>query len=78
MKITIETTNPHKLQRLLELLKELKIDDFSVIDSTEKGSQPTILQRDQNIDPTELFGIWKNKPRSLEEIRKRGWKRGQA
>ena len=29
----------------------------------------------KKIDPTALFGIWKNKPRNIQDIRQQNWKR---
>ncbi len=34
-----------------------------------------VIKGDKKIDPTSLFGIWANKPRSLESIRKDAWQR---
>lgn len=33
---------------------------------------------DKKIDPNSLFGIWANKPRSLENIRKKAWQRNPS
>ncbi len=35
---------------------------------------PVITKGDKTIDPTSLFGIWKDNPRTLEEIRQKAWR----
>ncbi len=35
--------------------------------------RPQITYGDKDIDPCALFGIWKEKPRNLEDIRKKAW-----
>ena len=34
-----------------------------------------ITKGNKKLDPTALFGIWKNKPRNLQDIRQQDWKR---
>jgi len=34
-----------------------------------------IIKGDKKLNPTALFGIWENKPRNIEDIRKQNWKR---
>ena len=34
-----------------------------------------ITKGDKKLNPTELFGIWENKPRNLQDIRQQDWKR---
>lgn len=70
MRITIETNEPQEAKLLLKLLQELGIDAVNILDkqnSVEKG--------DKSIDPNELFGIWRERPRTLEQIRDKAWKR---
>ena len=44
----------------------------------ENPPEPPLLWRgDKSVDPTELFGIWREEPRSLEEIRRGVWDRGK-
>jgi len=37
--------------------------------------QPTITKGDKTIDPTEFFGMWKEQPKNLADIRKKAWHR---
>ncbi len=37
--------------------------------------QPTITKGDKTLNPTELFGLWKEQPRNLADIRKKAWQR---
>ena len=41
----------------------------------KKMYQPQITKGDKSIDPSGLFGIWKDTPRNLEDIRKKAWQR---
>jgi hypothetical protein len=43
--------------------------------SLSKLKKPHIDRGDKSINPKDLFGIWENHPRNLEDIRKTAWKR---
>lgn len=73
MKVTIEVDDQHKLETLMEWLRENKFLDEITVKSTKPDYMPTITKGDKSIDPTALFGIWKDNPRTLEEIRKDAW-----
>jgi hypothetical protein len=73
MKVTIEIDSKSEMEKLSALLKTFKINNVKVI-STGDSDLP-IIKGDKKIDPTSLFGIWANKPRSLENIRKDAWQR---
>jgi hypothetical protein len=66
MRITIEIDSKNEIEKLSALFKTLR--SVKVI-STEDTSVP-IIKGDKKIDPKGLFGIWSDKPRSLENIRK--------
>jgi hypothetical protein len=36
---------------------------------------PKITHGDKTIDPTDLFGLWKEQPKQLSDIRKQAWQR---
>ena len=74
MKVTIEITNTAELEQLITLIKSLNIEHFKIIDSSVQ-SQPIISKGDKSINPKELFGIWKDNPRNLAEIRDQSWNR---
>lgn len=79
MRVTIETTNIKELEILMKLLQELNLENVKVIESTEKEEleilTPSITKGDKNIDPSGLFGIWRENPRKIEEIRSKSWDR---
>ena len=54
-----------------DLFKTFKINKVKVI-SADDNDIP-VKKGDKKIDPASLFGIWANKPRSLENIRKDAW-----
>ncbi len=71
MKITIEPTSTAELERLIAMLQTMEVKNFEVTNIPK----PSITKGDKNIDPTALFGIWKDSPRRLEDIRSQAWKR---
>jgi len=71
MKITIEPTSTAELERLIMMLQSMEVTNFEVTNIPK----PSITKGDKSIDPTALFGIWKDAPRQLEDIRARAWQR---
>jgi hypothetical protein len=75
MKITIEVEELAEAEQLMEWLHHknfIRPEDNSVSISVS-GYKPTITKGDKSIDPKALEGIWKDNPRTLEEIRKGAW-----
>ncbi|MFK7934671.1 MAG: hypothetical protein AB8G22_14260 [Saprospiraceae bacterium] len=75
MRLTIELNNVGELEKVIQLLQSLQIKEVKVFPTVETVPTPTITKGDKSIDPKALFGIWKAAPRSLEEIRTKGWSR---
>ena len=77
----------HKLSRAEQLLLISTIAHYlseeeseetlhiGIPQSNAQVQAPTILKGNKNIDPTALFGIWRNSPRTIEEIREKAWNR---
>jgi len=74
MTVTIETSGIQEVEQLLVLLKTLNIKNIK-IQSLPSIPQPNITRGDKTIDPKQLFGIWKDNPRTIEQIRSMAWKR---
>ena len=74
MTVTIETSGIQEVEQLLVLLKTLNIKNIK-IQSSPSMPQPNITRGDKKIDPKQLFGIWKDNPRNIEQIRSTAWKR---
>lgn len=73
MSVTIETANIGEIEKLLQLLKNFQHLTLNVVDKTATPTNSISVRRgDKSIDPTELFGMWEEKPRSLETIRGKG------
>lgn len=74
MTVTIETSGIQELEQLLTMLKTLNITNVQV-----RGTKPVpvLLKGNKEEDPRELFGIWKDHPRSIKEIRSAGWNRNR-
>ncbi|MBK7406575.1 MAG: hypothetical protein IPJ40_00015 [Saprospirales bacterium] len=72
MRITIETESALELEQILQLLKKMHIKSIQVSSELE-GKHPIVTKGDKNIDPTPLWGIWKDQVRDLGEIRKANW-----
>ncbi len=57
-----------KIEEIVGLMKNLYL-------SAENKPQPSITKGDKSIDPSGLFGLWKDQPRNLTDIRKQAWQR---
>lgn len=73
MTVTFEPATINELETLLQLLKQLNIKGVKV--KSEAKKVVPIIKGDKTIAPQDLFGIWENNPRSLDEIRSKAWKR---
>jgi hypothetical protein len=73
MKLTIEIEEPEELEKLMKWLHENDLLEQVNIEAA-KSALP-ITRGDKSIDPTDLQGIWKDNPRTLEQIRKAAWER---
>ena len=60
-----------KIEELVELMKNYYL-------SAENKPQPSITKGDKTINPDELFGLWKQQPRNLTDIRKQAWQRSES
>ncbi len=73
--------NPQLVNEIAQLPPEAQreIADFvaflTVRHQAVKRPLPQITAGDKDVDPSDLFGIWKHKPRTLENIRKDAWHR---
>jgi hypothetical protein len=74
MTITIQTSGIHEIEQLLLILKSMNIKSVNV-QPTHSTFRPIISKGDKKLDPTELFGIWKENPKTIEQIRQISWKR---
>jgi hypothetical protein len=79
MRLTIEVGNAAELEKIFLVLKSMDIENVNVIPMgqahVKKTATATITKGDKRIDPKALFGVWKNNPRSLEQIRSTAWDR---
>lgn len=74
MIVTIETSGIQEVEQLLQALKSLNIKAIKV-ETSPAAIHPTITKGDKKLDPKQLFGIWKDNARTLEQIRSTAWKR---
>jgi hypothetical protein len=79
MRVTIEISNPAEMEKLFVVLKTINFENVHVVSGGKaqngRKSVPTITKGNKEIDPKALFGIWKDSPRSLEQIRAIAWDR---
>lgn len=73
MTITIETSGIHEVHKLLLLLKSLNIKKVSIKDTLPK-QQLVITKGNKKLNPRELFGIWQDNPRTIEQYFIKAWK----
>ena len=73
MRVTIEVSNTAEMEKLFVVLKSMNFETVHVMpaEKAQNGRMPapTITKGNKGIDPKALFGIWKDSPRSLEQIR---------
>jgi len=74
MTVTIETSGVQEFEQLLKVLKSLNIKTIK-LESSASTVRPTITKGNKKVDPTQLFGIWKDNPRIIEQIRFTSWHR---
>lgn len=43
------------------------------VEASSQSEFGKITKGDKSIDPSDLFGMWKDNPRSIETIRKKAW-----
>ena len=77
MTLTLETNDLKELEQILLLVKSL---DINIIVPTKEEKLKAMLEKaitkaDKTADPRALFGIWKDKNITIEEIREKAWKR---
>jgi hypothetical protein len=73
--ITITTNSLHEVEHLLTLIKALNINSIQVATPSNVSHSLAIVRGDKKLDPTALFGIWKEKPRNIQQIRAAAWNR---
>lgn len=67
MTVTIETSGIQEVEQLLKVLKSLNIKNIKV-QTAPAAPRPTITRGDKKLDPKALFGIWKDNPRTIDQI----------
>jgi hypothetical protein len=70
----IETLPPEAQQKIEEIVALMK--DYYL--SSKNKPQLSITKGDKTINPDELFGLWKEQPRNLTDIRKQAWQRSES
>lgn len=73
MKVTIEVEDQQKLETLMKWLRANKFIDELTVKPAKPDYSAFITKGDKSIDPTALFGIWRDNPRTPEEIRRDAW-----
>lgn len=74
MRVTLEISDFDEMKKLLSLFQSMKLENIKII-SPQNNAKPNILKGNKSINPKELFGIWKETPRNIEEIRAKSWNR---
>lgn len=74
MRVTLEITNLKEIETLYSFFKTTKIDSFEIV-TENLISNPNIQKGNKNLNPRDLFGIWKNNPMNIGDIRTISWDR---
>jgi len=74
--ITIRLNNDKKLNFILELLKSFNfIEDIKTEKTIKSNLDLTFKKNKSKASINDFAGIWSKNPKSLEQIREKGWKR---
>ena len=76
MRVTLEIADFDEMEKLLSLFRTMKLENIKII-SPQDDTKPNILKGNKSLNPKELFGIWKDTPRNIEEIRAKSWDRNK-
>ena len=82
MKVTVEVSSQSELEKIILFFQTLNLDSIRVVTDSlslkpKKNDKKSIqiTKGDKSLDPSDLFGIWKDNPQSIESIRDKAWKR---
>ncbi|MCY7349883.1 MAG: hypothetical protein LH606_04345 [Cytophagaceae bacterium] len=75
MKVILEIEKPDEVEKLMRWLHKNRLLSQVKVETAVSDDSAAIVRGDKRIDPQALFGIWKDNPRTLEEIRKAAWDR---
>lgn len=62
-------------QQIIDFIDFIKMRYRSALIPAEKLQKAYIDKGDKKINPNDLFGMWKDHPRNLDDIRSAAWKR---
>ncbi len=74
MRVTLEIADFDEMEKLLSLFRTMKLENIKIVSPTD-NTKPNILKGNKSLNPKDLFGIWKDSPRSIEDIRAKAWDR---
>ena len=72
MRVTFDIDTKTEFETLTFLLKSLNLKDIN-ISTLDNSILPPITKGDKKLDINSLFGVWKSKPQTLENIRRESW-----
>lgn len=76
MRLTIETDSSQEIEMLMRLFGAVAWENINIVSpSKTKVSPPNITKGDKKCNPRPLFGIWKDNPHSLTQLRSEQWNR---
>jgi hypothetical protein len=72
MRVTLEIADFDEMEKLLSLFRTMKLENIKII-SPQNDAKSNIIKGNKSLNPKELFGIWKETPRNIEDIRANAW-----
>ena len=82
MKVTVEVTSQSELEKIIRFFQTLNLDSIRIVTDSltptpKKNNKKAmrLTKGDKTLDPSDLFGLWKDNPKTLEDIRQKAWKR---
>ena len=78
MKVTVEVTSQSELEKIIRFFQTLNLDSIRIVTDSltpapKKNNKKTmrLIKGDKTLDPSDLFGLWKDNPKTIEDIRQK-------
>lgn len=72
MRVTFNIDTKTEFETLTFLLKSLNLKDINIVPA-DNDILPIITKGNKKLNINSLFGVWKSRPQTLENIRRKGW-----
>jgi hypothetical protein len=78
MKVSVEIPDEQALETVLTFFASMHLQNITVSQRFVASETASNMTAEASPDPQELFGIWKDHPRTIDAIRTAAWSRGDS